>query len=111
MGRNSKNKRLKNLFLENRLLVIILKIKEISRNKTMDRQFNGYTATQTEKGFHVVFHDSHRNPLDLTFDNFQEFADKYNQEVMSGKTPKLSDEEEVLLSLLQMMLIPKNTIH
>lgn len=77
----------------------------------MDRQFNGYTATQTEKGFHVVFHDSQRNPLDLTFDNFQEFADKYNQEVMSGKTPKLSDEEEVLLSLLQMMLIPKKTIH
>jgi len=77
----------------------------------MDRQFNGYTATQTEKGFHVVFHDTQKNPLDLTFDNFQEFADKYNQEVMSGKTPKLSDEEEVLLSLLQMMLIPKKTIH
>ena len=77
----------------------------------MDRQFNGYTASQTERGFHVVFHDSQRNPLDVTFDNFQEFADKYNQEVMSGKTPKLSDEEEVLLSLLQMMLIPKNTIH
>lgn len=77
----------------------------------MDRQFSGYTASQTERGFHVVFHDSQRNPLDVTFDNFQEFANKYNQELMSGNTPKLSDEEEVLLSLLQMMLIPRNTIH
>jgi hypothetical protein len=77
----------------------------------MDRESSGYTATQTENGFHVVFHDSRRNPLDITFDNFQEFANKYNQELMSGKTPKLSDEEKVLLSLLQMILVPSNTIH
>ncbi len=86
-------------------------MKEITRSISMDRQFSGYTASQTERGFHVVFHDSQRNPLDVTFDNFQEFANKYNQELMSGKTPKLSDEEEILLSLLQMMLIPRNTIH
>lgn len=91
--------------------MIILKIKKINRNKMMDRQFNGYTATQTERGFHVVFHDSQRTPLDITFDNFQEFANKYNNELSFGKTPKLSDEEEVLLSLLQMMFIPRNTIH
>ena len=77
----------------------------------MDRQFSSYTATQTENGFHVVFHDSQRNPLDITFDNFQEFANKYNKELMSGKTPRLSDEEEVLLSLLQMIFVPSNTIH
>ncbi len=81
------------------------------RSKMMDRQFSGYTATQTENGFHVVFHDSQRSPIDITFDNFQEFANKYNRELMSGKIPKLSDEEEILLSLLQMILIPSNTIH
>jgi hypothetical protein len=77
----------------------------------MNKQFNGYTATQTEKGFHVVFHDSERTSVDVTFNEFQEFANKFNQEVISGKLPKLSDEEEVLLSLLQMMLIPSSTIH
>ncbi len=91
--------------------MIILKIKEINRGTIMDRQFSGYIATQTENGFYVVFHDSKRNPLDITFDNFQEFANKYNKELMSGKAPKLSDEEEVLLSLLHMMLIPSHTIH
>lgn len=77
----------------------------------MDKQSNGYTATQTEKGFQVVFYDSQKVPLEVNFNDFQEFANKYSQELMSGKLPKLTDEEEVLLSLLQMMLIPGNTIH
>ena len=77
----------------------------------MNKQFNEYTATQTEKGFHVVFHDPQKASVDVTFNDFQKFASKYNQEVISGRAPKLSDEEEVLLSLLQMMLIPDNTVH
>ncbi len=77
----------------------------------MDKQLNGYIATQTEKGFHVVFHDSVRAPLDVTFNDFQEFANKYSREVSAGRIPKLSDEEAVMLSLWEIMLIPDNTIH
>jgi hypothetical protein len=77
----------------------------------MDKQFNGYTAVQTEKGFHVVFHDSSKNPLDVTFNDFREFANKYSQEISAGKLPKLSDEEAVLLSLWEMVLIPDHTKH
>ena len=78
----------------------------------MDKEFNGYTATQTEKGFHVVFHDNSKTPLEVTFNDFQEFANRYNQEVRAGKTPQLSDEEEVMLSLLQLLFVPADkTIH
>ena len=77
----------------------------------MDKQFNGYTAIQTAEGFHVVFHDSSRTPLDVKFNDFQEFANKYSQEILAGKLPKLSEQEAVLLSLWELMLIPANTIH
>ncbi|HEX3034933.1 MAG TPA: hypothetical protein VHT73_07325 [Thermodesulfobacteriota bacterium] len=74
-------------------------------------RFNGYIATQTEKGFHVVFHDSFKTPIEVTFNDFQEFANKYNQELTSGRVPELSEDEEVMLSIWQMMLIPDQTIH
>ena len=77
----------------------------------MDKQFNGYTAMQTAEGFHVVFLDSSRNPLHVKFNDFQEFANKYSKEILAGKLPKLSDDEAVLLSLWELMLIPANTIH
>ena len=77
----------------------------------MEKQFNGYTAIQTAEGYHVVFHDSSRNPIDVKFNYFQELANKYSQELLAGKIPKLSDQEAVLLSLWEMVLIPANTIH
>jgi hypothetical protein len=77
----------------------------------MDKEFNGYTATQTEKGFHVVFHDTSRDPVELKFSDFQEFAAKYNQELSTGSIPKLTGEEEVMLSIWQMLLIPDSTVH
>ena len=77
----------------------------------MDKQYNGYTAIQTAEGFRVVFHDSSKTPLDVKFNDFQEFENKYSQELLAGKIPKLSDQEAVLLSLWEMVLIPANTIH
>jgi hypothetical protein len=77
----------------------------------MDKQSNGYTAIQTEKGFQVVFHDSTKNPLEVTFNDFQEFANKYGQEIRAGKLPKLTEEEAILLSLWEMVLIPNGIKH
>ncbi len=77
----------------------------------MEKQFNGYTAIQTAEGYHVVFHDSSRTPIDVKFNDFQELANKYSQEILAGKIPKLSDDEAVLLSLWELVLIPANTIH
>ena len=72
---------------------------------------NGYIATQTENGFRVVFHDSFKTPIEVTFNDFQEFANKYNQELLAGKVPELSEDEEVMISIWRMMLIPDQTKH
>ncbi len=77
----------------------------------MDKQFNGYTAVQTDRGFHVVFHDSSKTPLEVTFNDFQEFANKYSRDMLAGKIPSLSEDEAVLLSLWEMVLIPDRTKH
>ena len=69
--------------------------------------FNGYTAIKTEEGFRVVFKDNSRAPLELTFNELQEFGNKYTEElVQSGKAPKLSDDEKIMFSLWQITLTP-----
>jgi hypothetical protein len=79
--------------------------------KDMNRPNSDYTAIQTEEGFHIVFHDSMKAPLKVTFSDLQAFIQKINQNIMAGKRPSLTDEEEVLLTLWQMLLIPENIVH
>lgn len=77
----------------------------------MNRPSNDYIATQTEEGFQIVFHDSLKAPLKVTFSDLQAFINKVNESAMAGKKLVLTEEEEVLLTLWQMLLIPENTIH
>jgi len=77
----------------------------------MNRQDNEFIATQNEKGFHIVFDDLLKSPVDLSFEDFQEFANKYAQDMLNGKDIKLDDKEEVMFSLWQMILIPNDNIH
>ena len=77
----------------------------------MDKDFENYIATQTDSGFHVVFQDPGKLPMDLTFEEFNDFALKYNETVMTGKEPELSDRDQLILSLCHMLLIPNNNKH
>lgn len=70
-----------------------------------------YTATQKENGFYVEFEDSKKSPVEITFDDFDIFAKAYNQSLLSGKKPKLSEIDKIMLSLWGMYMIPDNTIH
>lgn len=76
----------------------------------MNRQTNGFTATQTNKGFHIVSHDKSEE-FDITIDDFNEFANKYAQDTLEGKNPELSEKEEIIFSIWEMVLIPDTTIH
>lgn len=75
----------------------------------MDKQ--NYTATQKENGFYVVFEDNDKKPVEITFDDFEMFTQKYNQSILSGEKPELSDKDELMLSLWSMVMIPDNKIH
>jgi len=76
----------------------------------MNRQSNGFTATQTNQGFHVVSHDNTKE-FEISLNDFNEFANKYAQDTLEGKTPELSEKEEIIFSIWEMVLIPDTTIH
>ncbi len=76
----------------------------------MNRESNGFTATQTNQGFHVVSHDNTKE-FEISLNDFNEFANKYAQDTLEGKTPELSEKEEIIFSIWEMVLIPDTTIH
>ncbi len=76
----------------------------------MNRQSNGFTATQTNKGFHVINHNS-REEFEISLNDFNEFANKYAQDTLEGKNVELSEKEEIIFSIWEMVLIPDNTTH
>ena len=70
-----------------------------------------FTATQTDTGFQVVFNDSGKGPLELTFEDINQFAYKYSQAQLSGKELDMTEKDELMLSIWEMVLIPDKTIH
>jgi len=76
----------------------------------MNRQSNGFTATQTHQGFHVTLHDK-AEEFEITLKDFNEFANKYAQDTLEGKNLELSEKEEIIFSIWEMVLIPDNTKH
>ena len=72
---------------------------------------NTFTATQTENGFEVIFSDSEKSPMELTFDDINQFAYKYSQAQLSGEELEMTEREELMLSIWEMVLIPDKTIH
>ena len=77
----------------------------------MEERNNTFTATQTDTGFHVVFNDSDKSPVELTFDDINKFAYKYSQAQISGSELDMTEKEELMLSIWEMVLIPDKTIH
>ena len=76
----------------------------------MDRQSNGFTATQTNSGFHVKSHDT-AVEFDISLNDFNEFANKYAQDTLEGKNLELTEKEEIIFSIWEMVLISDNTKH
>ena len=71
---------------------------------------HGFTAIQTNEGFHVISHNNEKE-FDISMNEINEFANKYAQDTMEGKNPTLSEKEEIIFSIWEMVLIPDNTIH
>lgn len=72
---------------------------------------NNYIATQTKDGFYVEFEDSFKQPKNIGFDEIEQFAIDFNEKMLSGETPKLTENDELMLSLWEMLTIPDNNIH
>lgn len=76
----------------------------------MNRELNEFTATQTETGFRVMFHDNPEE-LELSISDLNEFANRYAKEMMTGKKPELSEKEEIMISIWEMVLLPSDVKH
>jgi len=76
----------------------------------MNRQLNGFTATQTNQGYHVVNHNNSEE-FEISIDDFNQFANKYAQDTLEGKKVELSEKEEIIFSIWEMVLIPDSTTH
>jgi len=76
----------------------------------MQREMNGFTATQKENGFHVDFHDEFEE-IDVSISDLNEFANRYAKEMLEGRKPELNKKEEVMFSLWEMVLIPSDIVH
>lgn len=76
----------------------------------MNRELNGFTATQTETGFRVMLYDNPEE-LELSISDLNEFANRYAREMMKGKKPELTEKEEVMISIWEMVLLPSDVKH
>jgi hypothetical protein len=77
----------------------------------MNKDIFDYTATQTTDGFQIEFHNSSKPPINITNKDFQAFAMKLNDGIINGRELTLSETEEIVFNLWQMLLIPENTKH
>ena len=76
----------------------------------MNKQSSSFTATQTNEGFHVTLHDK-AEELDITLNEINEFANKFAKETLKGKNLELSEKEEIIFSIWEMVLIPDSIKH
>jgi len=76
----------------------------------MHRELNGFTATQTETGFRVMLHDNPEE-IDVSISDLNEFANRYAKDMMSGKKPELTEKEEIMISIWEMVLLPSDVKH
>jgi hypothetical protein len=76
----------------------------------MNREHSGFIATQTETGFRVMFHNKPEE-IDVSISDLNEFANRYAKEVMSGKKPELTEKEEIMISIWEMVLLPSDVKH
>lgn len=70
-----------------------------------------YVATQTDTGFVVNVNDKHNDTVEIKNEDFEEFAKKINDNILTGKEITLSDKEKILFNLWQMLLMPENVVH
>lgn len=70
-----------------------------------------YVATQTDSGFVVNVNDTINNTVEIKNEDFDEFAKRINNNLLTGKEITLNDKEKILFNIWQMLLLPENVVH
>ena len=70
-----------------------------------------YIATQTDDGFVVNLYNSINNTIEIKNEDIEQFAKSLSDKLVMDKDIILTEKEEILFNLWQMLLIPENVIH
>jgi hypothetical protein len=70
-----------------------------------------YIATQTADGFVVNLNDSVNNTIEIKNEDIEIFAKTLSDKLVMDKDIILTEKEEILFNIWQMLLIPENVIH
>ncbi len=76
----------------------------------MENKFE-YIATQTDDGFVVNLYNSINNTIEIKNEDIEQFANSLSDKLVMDKDIILTEKEEILFNLWQMLLIPENVIH
>ncbi len=76
----------------------------------MENKFE-YIATQTADGFVVNLYNSINNTIEIKNEDIEQFANSLSDKLVMDKDIILTEKEEILFNLWQMLLIPENVIH
>jgi len=76
----------------------------------MENKFE-YIATQTADGFVVNLYNSINNTIEIKNEDIEQFANSLTDKLVMDKDIILTEKEEILFNLWQMLLIPENVIH
>ncbi|MCH7927719.1 MAG: hypothetical protein IID03_07005 [Candidatus Dadabacteria bacterium] len=76
----------------------------------MENKFE-YIATQTDDGFVVNLYNSINNTIEIKNEDIEQFANSLTDKLVMDRDIILTEKEEILFNLWQMLLIPENVIH
>jgi len=83
---------------------------KIEAEVKMENKFE-YIATQTDDGFVVNLYNSINNTIEIKNEDIEQFANSLTDKLVMDKDIILTEKEEILFNLWQMLLIPENVIH
>ncbi len=76
----------------------------------MESKFE-YVATQTDDGFVVNLNDSVNDTIEIKNEDIEMFAKTLSDKLVTDKDIILTEKEEILFNIWQMLLIPENIVH
>ena len=76
----------------------------------MESKFE-YIATQTADGFVVNVNNSINNIIEIKNEDIERFANSLSDKLVTDRDIILTEKEEILFNLWQMLLIPENIVH
>lgn len=76
----------------------------------MDNKFE-YIATQTDGGFVVNLKNAVNDTIEIKNEDIEIFAKTLSDKLVTDRDIILTEKEEILFNIWQMLLVPENIVH